>query len=130
MPMQVMTTRPSGRLSLKDRLSRLTFLEACKLLGPTGKSLIQKSANLWDFDLDEDVYLGDDLFRLRFPPAQDDPKKKPIVVTITLMAEARDRLHWNCTHCDVACEHAGAAFSLILEDKVSLGLAAPPEPRV
>lgn len=130
MSMQVMTTRPSGRLSLKDRLSRLTFVDACKLLGPTGKTLIQKSANLWDFNLDEDVYLGEDLFRLRLPPAQDDPKKKPIVVTITLMAEARDRLHWNCTHCDVACEHVGAAFSLILEDKVSLGLAAPPEPRV
>ncbi|MEX2559540.1 MAG: SNF2-related protein, partial [Pirellulales bacterium] len=32
--------------------------------------------------------------------------------------------------CEVACEHAGAAFSLILEEKLSLGLAAAPTPRV
>ena len=30
---------PSGRLSLKDRLSRLTFSEACKLLGPEGPAV-------------------------------------------------------------------------------------------
>ena len=46
------------------------------------------------------------------------------------MAEARQRLHWNCTQCESACEHVGAAFSLILEDKMRLGLAAPPKPRV
>ncbi|HVX59478.1 MAG TPA: DEAD/DEAH box helicase [Pirellulales bacterium] len=121
-------TRPSGRLSLKDKLSHLTFVEACKLLGPQGKKLIQQSANLWDFNIDEDVFLGDDLFRLRFPGEFADGG--PLVVTITLMAEARQRLHFNCTRCTEACEHVGAAFSLILEDKLALGLAAAPPPRV
>jgi hypothetical protein len=121
------TTRPSGQLSLKDRLSRLTFVDACKVLGPSGAKLIQKSANLWDTKI-EDVHLGEDLFRLRLPEPGGDGE--PIIVTITLMAEARQRLHWNCTQCIQACEHVGAAFSLILEEKLALGLAAPPKARV
>lgn len=51
------------------------------------------------------------------------------VVTITLMQSARRRLQWNCTACEVPCEHVGAAFSLILEEKTALGLAAPPVER-
>ena len=51
------------------------------------------------------------------------------VVTITLMAEARDRLHWNARSARL-CEHVGAAFSLMLEEKMALGLAAPPPERV
>src|SRR6185437_910347 len=128
MTTQVRKTRPSAKLNLKDRLSRLTFLEAAKLLGPEGKRLIQKSANIWDFKIEEDVYLGNDLFRLRFPGEFAD--RQPVVATITLMAEARDRLNWNCAKCDGACEHVGAAFSLILEEKLRLGLAAKPKERV
>jgi hypothetical protein len=124
----VLTTRPSGQLSLKDRLSRLTFLDACKLLGPTGAKLIQGAANQWDIKIEEDVFLGDDLFRLRLP--EDTPDDQPLTVTITLMAEARQRLHWNCSQCFQACKHVGAALSLILEEKLALGLAAPPKPRV
>ncbi len=118
---------PGGRLSLKDRLSRLTFSEACGLLGPEGRQLIQRHANTWDFKLREDVFLGPDLFRLRFP--NDSADGAPLVVTITLMAEARNRLHFCCNRCRRACEHVGAAFSLILEEKLALGLAAPPKPR-
>jgi hypothetical protein len=124
----VFTTRPSGQLSLKDRLSRLSHLEACKLLGPTGAKLIRQAANRWDIKIEEDVFLGADLFRLRLPEYT--PDGQPLTVSITLMAEARQRLHWNCSRCIQACEHVGAAFSLILEEKLALGLAAPPKPRV
>src|SRR5438132_1317616 len=109
------TTLPRHRLSLKDRLSRLTFIEACRLLGPTGAKLIQRGGNLWDFKIEEDVFLGEDLFRLRIPGEMVDGQ--PLTVSITLMAEARQRLHWNCSRCFKACEHVGAAFSLILEEK-------------
>ena len=128
MTTRVATTRPRGQLTLKDRLSHLTFLDACKLLGPDGKRLIQQNANRWDFKPDEHVFLGDDLFRLTIPDEFD--AGRPVVVTITLMAEARQRLHWNCTHCQSACEHVGAAFSFLLEEKMRLGLAEPPKPRV
>jgi len=124
----VTKTLPSRRLTLRDKLSRLTFLEAAKLLGPEGKRLIQTSGNLWSIKIDQHVHLGDDLFRLRIPG--ESVNGQPVIVTITLMAEARDRLHWNCTACDGACKHVGAAFSLILEDKTPLGLAAVPPKRV
>ncbi len=128
MEAKVRRARPAERLTLKDRLSRLTFHEAVKLLGADGKALIQKNANKWDFKIAEDAYVGDDLFRLRFP--EESESGRPLVVTITLKAEARQRLHWNCTRCPAACEHVGAALSLILDDKTRLGLAAPPKPRV
>ncbi len=117
--------RPTKRtkpreLTLKDRLSRLTYLQACKLLGGEGERLI-RHGGACEIDIDEDVYLGGDLFRLHHNGA---------VATITLMTEAKQRLHWNCTVCDGACEHVGAAFSLILEEKMALGLAAPPPERI
>ena len=46
------------------------------------------------------------------------------------MAESYDRLHWSCTACESLCEHVGAAFSLILDEKMALGLSAPPPERV
>ena len=107
-------------LSLRDRLSRLTHLQACKLLGPDGTKLIREGGKR-EVAIEEQVYLDGDLFRLRLGSA---------VVTITLMAEARQRLHWNCTRCDGACDHVGTAFSVILEEKTALGLAAPPPERV
>ncbi len=113
-----MTTKTDSELTLRDRLSRLTYEQACKLLGAEGRRLIQAGGK-HNVDLDADVLLGNDLFRLKLPGAG-------AVVTITLMAEARRRLRWNCTACENACEHAGAAFSLILEEKTALGLAAPP----
>ncbi|HML73204.1 MAG TPA: DEAD/DEAH box helicase [Anaerohalosphaeraceae bacterium] len=108
-------------LTLKDRLSRLTFTQACKLLGDNGNKLIMQGGKFSMEPLEDKVYLGDDLFRLSVDGA---------VVTIALMAEARNRLHFNCTACQGACEHIGAAFSLILEEKTSLGLAKPPVERI
>ena len=110
------TTKQGQQLTLRDRLSRLNFTEACKLLGEEGKQLIQQGGK-WDIKIAEDVYLGDDLFRLKIDGA---------VVTITPMAGAKQRLHWHCDRCTTACIHAGAAFSLILEEKTALGLAAGP----
>ncbi|MDH4202386.1 MAG: DEAD/DEAH box helicase [Phycisphaerae bacterium] len=108
-------------LTLKDRLSRLTFTQACKLLGDNGNKLIMQGGKFSIEPLEERVYLGDDLFRLSVDGA---------VATITLMAEARNRLHFNCTVCQGVCEHIGAAFSLILEEKTALGLAKPPVERI
>ena len=35
-----MRTKPSGALTMRDRMSHLTFEAACKLLGPRGKRLL------------------------------------------------------------------------------------------
>ncbi len=117
-----MATKPGNRLTLKDRLSQLNFLQACQLLGERGRQLIQIGS---DFNLDvaQHVRFVGDLFRVTVPDwsCRVDP-----VVTITLMASDRQRLHFNCTACDEMCVHVGAAVSLILEEKMLLGLAAPP----
>jgi len=50
-------------INLKDKLSHLSFIQACKLLGPQGKDhLIQ--GGMWDVDLEEQVILKRDLFYL------------------------------------------------------------------
>ncbi len=117
--------KPSSKLTLHDRLSRLSFDQACKLLGDEGKKLIIHGSKR-EIDLHEDVYLGGDLLRvtLREPSG-----KVEAVATLTMMAEHKDRLHWSCDRCFRACEHVGAMFSLLLENKVGLGLAAAPPDR-
>ena len=87
-----------------------------------------KGANLWDIKPDEHVFLGEDLFRLRLPEVMEDGQ--PLIVTITLMAEARQRLNFNCTHCFQACEHVGRRVFADPRGKNVLGLAAAPKPRV
>ena len=81
-----MTTKKSSHLSLKDRLSRLTYQEACKLLGKNGRRLIQ-AGGTYEIDVNQGVYLGNDLLRINLPEA---------IVTITLMGTVRKRLHFNC----------------------------------
>jgi hypothetical protein len=118
-----MMTKPSHKLSFHDRLSHLTFHQACKLLGPWGRELIREGAKR-EIDLREEVYLCGDLLRVKFADRSD---KGPAIATLTLTADAKDRLHWNCDACKEPCEHVGALFSLVLENKMALGLAAPPK---
>jgi superfamily II DNA or RNA helicase len=120
-----MTTKTSRELSLHDRLSRLGFLQACKLLGENGGKLIQAGAR-YEIDIDEQVSSSGDAFRLQLPSPT---SASDVVVTITRAEDGRQWLRWNCSACETACEHAGAAFSLILEEKMALGLAAPPPER-
>jgi superfamily II DNA or RNA helicase len=120
------TTKPSHKLSFHDRLSRLTFEQACKLLGTQGRKLISVGGKR-EVNIKEDVYLGGDLFRLRFPGLNGDCEA---VATLTLTADAKDRLRWNCTTCDEPCWHVGSMFSVLLENKMALGLAEPPKERV
>jgi hypothetical protein len=49
--------------TLKDRLSHLSFTQACKLLGPRGKALILEGGK-FDIDLTDQVTLDEDYFRL------------------------------------------------------------------
>ena len=120
-------TKHSGKLTLKDRLSRLTHYRACQLLGPDGPQLIRQGAAFDNIDIDRDVYFRGDLFRLKLRGAGDGGQDA--VATITAMARAKNRLRFNCTACQTVCEHIGAAVSLVLEEKTALGLAAAPDER-
>ena len=102
--------------TLKDKLSHLTFLQACKLLGPEGKTLIMAGGQ-FDIDLFDQVTLTDERFCLRL---------EETTVELSLDPAKPKRIRMHCDICRKACAHQGAALSLILEEKLALGLAAPP----
>ncbi|MEN8246526.1 MAG: DEAD/DEAH box helicase, partial [Thermodesulfobacteriota bacterium] len=107
-------------INLKDKLSHLSFTRACKLLGPHGKAhLIQ--GGKWEIDLDEQVILKRDLFHLDLGEAG---------VTIRLDPARNHKIDIACSACTGPCDHQGAALSLILEEKLVLGLAKPPKERI
>ncbi len=106
-------------ITLKDKLSHLTYREACKLLGPSGEKLIRQGGK-YDIDIAEEVAWENELFKLNLGDAR---------VTFSLTSEMPKRLRFNCSECTTVCEHLGAAFSLILEEKLALGLSTPPPER-
>ncbi len=114
--------KKTKHLTLRDRLSRLNYLQACKLLGPEGDKLIQQGSK-FDIDIQRDVYLRGDLYRVKFAGITGERA----VASITKMAGATNRLKFNCTACETMCHHVGAAVSLVLEYKTGLGLAAVPD---
>ncbi|MHB8973418.1 MAG: DEAD/DEAH box helicase [Pirellulaceae bacterium] len=122
-----MATEQKRRVrTLRDRLSHLNPPQADKLLGPDGKRLIRSGAkHLQHVEIDRDVYLRGDLFRLTLPHAGG--KDRPIRVTITLRSDHLRRLCCNCDCCDGVCEHIGAALAFILEEKFALGLSEIPK---
>ncbi|MFH0998408.1 MAG: DEAD/DEAH box helicase [Pseudomonadota bacterium] len=106
--------------TLKDKLSHLTYLQAVKLLGAQGKELLM-SGGKFDIDVFEQVTLDNERFQLNLEGA---------IVDIRLNPLKHQRIKMTCSACPVICEHQGAAVSLILEEKMALGLAAPPPERV
>jgi hypothetical protein len=114
-----MTTKPSAELTLFDILSRLTLRRATALLGAEGGRLITAGGK-YDIDIPSQVRFERDTFRLAVEGS---------TVTLSLSPAVRGGLAWHCDTCEVPCTHAGAAFSLILEEKLTLGLAASPPER-
>lgn len=115
-----MRTKPAAELTLADRLSQLTHAQACRLLGAEAPALL-RAGGAFEIELDEQVCIDGDRFSLEVGGAR---------VVIELAGTGRLGLAWRCSACNRACEHAGAAFALILEEKVALGLATEPGQRV
>ena len=107
-------------MTLKDKLSHLSYTQACKLLGPQGKQLILEGGK-YEIDVFEQVAFTDEHFNLTIDNAQ---------VSVTLDPLKDQQLNVHCSACAGACEHKGAALSLILEEKLTLGLSAPPPERI
>ena len=103
-------------IDLRDRLSQLNYRQACKLLGPEGEHLIRLGGK-YDMDIEEQVTWQDGSLKINFGDA---------IVNFLLTPEMPRSLRFTCSECTTACEHLGAAFSLVLEEKLSLGLSALP----
>src|SRR5260370_9930738 len=124
------STKKSCELTLHDRLSRLTYRQACKLLGEQGEKLIQRGGT-WEIDIEEQVELNNEFLSVKLPASSNGANgSQTAVVTIQRATDERDCLRWKCSVCHQACEHIGTAFALLLEDKMALGLAAAASERI
>ena len=116
-----MPTKPGRQLTLHDKLSRLSPLQARKLLGEPSAALLSK-AGREEIDLSTQVLFTSDQFQVVFPVPHN------AVVTIALHSSYRDRLQIVCSHeGEISDYYRAAAISLILEEKLALGLAAAPD---
>lgn len=116
--------RTTKRIGLRDRLGRLTLRGAVKLLGEDGESKLRRGGG-FDIELDN-VYLGGDTLRVTVADANLTSRKA--IVTAVEMTSKQKGLHFNCDQCEGTCDHIAAVISMVLEEKLSLGLSAPPDP--
>jgi hypothetical protein len=112
-----MQVKAASDLTLRDRLSRLTYQQVVKRLGPDGAALLH-SGGAYEIDIDNQVDFGSKHLSLSLGDR--------VSVTLFLSDTASRRIDWQCFCGESRCEHAGAAFSLILEGKTALGLAKEP----
>ncbi|MDR2441431.1 MAG: DEAD/DEAH box helicase [Planctomycetaceae bacterium] len=122
-------TKRTEKLTLYDRLSHLTYRQACDILGSEGALLLRRSYPLGELNVKDDVYLGEDLFRLFIH----EPNLEPSTVTVMLADKAKHKLAVCCSHCNPTkipnryCEHTAATLSFLLEEKSLIGLAELPD---
>ena len=50
------------------------------------------------------------------------------IVTVVEMTNKPKGLHLHCEQCEVRCDHIAAVLGMVLDDKLTLGLSAPPDP--
>ncbi len=122
-----MSTSTKRRIrTLRDRLAHLSYPQVCKLLGKDAKRLLRPSPKLLqNVEIDRDVYLRGDLFRMTLPRGAADAT--PVRVTITLKSDKLRRLCLNCDACHGVCTHMAAALAFVLDEKFSLGLSDIPK---
>ncbi len=114
------------RIGIRDRLGQLTYRAACRLMGDEdGEARLRKGGH-FEINLPRDVYLGGDTLRVNVP----DPElpAKQAIVTIVEMTNKPKGLHLHCEACQVRCDHIAAVLGMVLDDKLTLGLSAPPDP--
>ncbi len=107
-------------IDFRDRLAHLKYRQACKLLGAQAPRLIREGGRL-EIDLVSQVQLDRESLTLSW---------NSLKVQIRQDDGKPGRLAFSCSGCRSACIHAGAAFSLVLEEKLALGLAAAPKERM
>src|SRR5450759_2609298 len=127
-----MRFKSSAKLTLRDKLSRLTFVQAQKLLGPQGAHWLAMGGKI-EIDTVTQVRLTDESCQISFPEAgagvgaSFGDRRDPLVVKLVLHPGYRDRLQSGCNRSgDAALLHQGASLAMLLEEKTSLGLAAAP----
>ena len=118
-------TGTQRRLGIRDRLGQLTYQAACRLLGDDGHARLRQ-ASQFKIDFPDAVYLGGDMLRVTVEDSSIATNRA--IVTVVEMVSRPKGLQFNCDQCQGMCDHVAATISLVLEDKLSLGLSAAPDP--
>jgi len=125
----VTTTRSQRRrIGIRDRLGRLTVRGACRLLADEvaeGQKRLRQGGR-FEINLPRDVYLGGDTLRVNVP----DPElpSGSATVTVVEMTSRPQGLQLNCEQCEIRCDHMAAVLGMVLEERLTLGLSATPDP--
>ena len=123
-----MDKKPSRkrRIGIRDRLGQLTYRSACRLMGDEDGEARLRQGGRFEIDLPNDVYLGGDTLRVTVP----DPElpAQQAIVTVVEMTNKPKGLHLQCEQCQTRCDHIAAVLGMVLDDKLTLGLSAPPDP--
>jgi len=120
--MDIMTTKPTHRITLHDKLSRLSFRQACQLLGTEGAKLLPQGGK-FEIGL-EQVSFTSDCLRVEFLL-----EKGSEWVEIRLSGERQKKLDIRTgVEGKQGLIYQAAVLSFILEEKTLLGLAALPDP--
>lgn len=117
--------RVSKRLTLRDRLSQLTYRAACRLHGTDGEKMLRQS-NVFSIDPASDITMLTDTLVAKFV----DPEAPAGVVRVTIVEQTgrSQGLQLNCDCCHGICLHTAAVLSTVLESKLVLGLSEVPDP--
>ena len=116
-----MKTKVREALSMRDRMSHLTFAEATKLLGVGGQARLIRGG-VYELSAPEDLVVNASEARVTLQ------RGEPLQTTVRITFESAKvgKLHLACDRCPTVCDHAGALLALLLECKSDLGLAMPP----
>jgi len=114
------------RIGIRDRLGQLTYRAACRLMGDDDGAERLRQGGKFEINVAEQVYLGGDTLRVNVP----DPKLADgqAIVTVVEKANRPKGLQLNCDHCASRCDHIAAVLGMVLDEKLTLGLSAPPDP--
>ncbi len=116
------------RIGIRDRLGQLTYRAACRLMGDDdGEARLRQGAK-FEINIAEDVFLGGDTLRVIVKDTAIRQQPRATVI-VNEMTNKPNGLNLTCDQCSIRCEHIAATLMLVLEDKLALGLSAPPDPR-
>lgn len=120
--------RGKRRIGIRDRLGQLTYRGACRLMAnenDDGEARLRQGGR-FEINLPRDVYLGGDMLRVNVPDP-DHPSGEAIV-TIIEKTNQPSGLQTNCEQCEGRCVHVAAVLGFVLDEKLTLGLSAAPDP--
>ena len=123
------TKKRRRKIGIRERLGRLTYKGACRLMGDSdaGPARLRQGAR-FDIEFPRDVFLGGDTLRVSIhDPDLPEPPQRAIVTVVEMTTQPQGLL-LNCDRCQTRCDHMAATLGFVLDNKLTLDLAEAPDP--